>query len=94
MIKQRGSKVLLEKCLEQEALTFQSFEDAAAVQKILLENGYCVMMSREEHLWLLNWVWTEQFADRNGVIFIDRAQYEYNEHEWFKKHPEYVGEEN
>ena len=84
----------LEKYLEQEALTFESYEDAAAVQKILLENSYCVMMSREEHLWLLNWVWTENFADRNGVIFIDRAIYECNEDEWFKKHPEYLKEED
>ncbi len=86
--------MLLDKYLEQDALTFESYEDASAVQKILLENGYCTMMSREEHLWLLNWVWTEQFANRNEVIFIDRASYEYNEYEWLKKHPEYVGEED
>ena len=83
----------LEKFLEQEALAFHSFEEAAAVQKILLENGYCVMMSREEHLWLLNWVWTERFADRNGVIFIDRAQYECDEWDWLQQHPEYRKEE-
>lgn len=85
--------MLLEKFLEQEALAFHSFEEAAAVQKILLENGYCVMMSREEHLWLLNWVWTEQFADRNDVIFINRAQYECDEWEWLQQHPEYGKEE-
>lgn len=85
--------MLLEKFLEQEALAFHSFEEAAAVQKVLLENGYCVMMSREEHLWLLNWVWTEQFADRNDVIFINRAQYECDEWEWFQQHPEYRKEE-
>ena len=86
--------MFLDKYLEQDSLTFESYEDAAAVQKILIENGYCTMMSREEHLWLLNWVWTEKFADRNGVIFVDRAEYECNEHEWFKKHPEYIGEED
>ena len=78
----------LEKYLEQEALSFESYEDAAAVQKILLENGYCVMMSREEHLWLLNWVWTEQFANRNDVVFINRAQYEYEWDAFEKRHPE------
>ena len=86
--------MLLDKYLEQDALAFESYEDASAVQKILLENGYCAMMSREEHLWLLNWVWTEQFADRNGVIFVDRAMSEYDKHEWLKKHPEYVEEED
>ena len=85
--------MLLDKYLEQDSLTFESYEDAAAVQKILVENGYCTMMSREEHLWLLNWVWTEKFADRNGVIFVDRAMYEYNEDKWLKKHPEYTEEE-
>lgn len=86
--------MLLNKFLEQESLTFESYEDATTVQKILIENGYCTMMSREEHLWLLNWVWTEEFANRNGVIFVNRVEYEYNEHEWFRKHPEYVGEED
>ena len=85
--------MLLEKFLEQEALAFHSFEEAAVVQKILLENGYCVMMSREEHLWLLNWVWTERFADRNDVIFINRAQYECDEWEWLQQHPEHGKEE-
>lgn len=85
--------MFLDKYLEQDSLTFESYEDAAAVQKILIENGYCTMMSREEHLWLLNWVWTEKFADRNGVIFVDRAMYEYNEDKWLKKHPEYTEEE-
>ena len=85
--------MFLDKFLEQDSLTFESYEDAAAVQKILVENGYCTMMSREEHLWLLNWVWTEEFADRNGVIFVDRVMYEYNEHEWLKKHPEYTEED-
>ena len=85
--------MFLDKYLEQDSLTFESYEDAAAVQKILVENGYCTMMSREEHLWLLNWVWTEKFADRNGVIFVDRAMYEYNEDKWLKKHPEYMEED-
>lgn len=85
--------MLIKEYLEQEALTFENYEDAATVQKILIENGYCVMMSREEHLWLLNWVWTENFADRNDVIFINRAQYECDEWKWLEKHPEYMEEE-
>lgn len=86
--------MFLDKYLEQDSLTFESYEDAVTVQKILVENGYCTMMSREEHLWLLNWVWTENFADRNGVIFVDRTMYECNEYEWFKKHPEYIEEKD
>lgn len=85
--------MLIKEYLEQEALTFENYEDAATVQKILIENGYCVMMSREEHLWLLNWVWTENFANRNDVIFINRAQYECDEWKWLENHPEYREEE-
>ena len=83
----------IEKNLPQEAIAFHSYEDAAAVEKILIENGYCTMMSREEHLWLLNWCWTEVPADRNGVIFIDRALYECDMYEWQKRHSEMRKEE-
>lgn len=86
--------MIIDKFLEQEALVFDSFEDAAEVQKILVKHGYCVMMSREESFWLLNWVWTETPADRNEVIFINREDYEDNEYNWLKEHPEYVGEED
>lgn len=86
--------MIIDKFLEQDALVFDSYEDAAEVQKILIKNGYCVMMSREESFWLLNWVWTETPADRTEVIFINREDYEDNEYEWFKKHPKYVEEED
>ena len=78
---------MLEKTLEQRSLVFNSYADAAEVQKILLENEYCTMISREEDLWCLNWVYSA-FANRNGVIFIDS---DYFDNEWFKfteRHPE------
>lgn len=83
--------MIIENFLEQDCLVFDNYDDAITVQKILLEQGYCVMMGREEQLWTLNWVWTE-IADRNGVIFINRAEYECKEWEWMKKHPEESGE--
>lgn len=87
--------MLIEDFLEQEALSFDQYEDAAAVQKILIENGYCTMLSREEELWMLNWVWTSAPADRNQVIFISREVYEDEEDRFFKQHPEYwEGEDN
>ena len=79
--------------LPQDCLTFDNYDDAATVQRILLRNGYCTMMGQEEQLITLNWIWTDR-ADRNSVIFIDRAQYEYEEWEWLKNHPEYGNEEN
>ena len=64
-----------------------SYEDAAAIQKVLLENGYCVMVSREEQLWIVNYIWSPT-ADRNDVIFASREEYEWEEMEWQKAHPE------
>lgn len=78
----------LENFLEQEAIAVHSYEDACAIQKILIENGFCVMISREEHLWMINWVWTETPADRNGVVFISRENYEYEWDAFEKRHPE------
>ena len=85
--------MLIKNFLEQDCLTFDNYEDATTVQQILIDQGYCTMLAREEHLWTLNWVWTENPADRNGVIFINRAQYECEEWEWLKNHPEYNEEE-
>lgn len=73
--------------LPQDCLTFDNYDDAVTVQKILLRNGYCTMMGQEEQLITLNWIWTDR-ADRNGVIFIDRGLYDSQEDEWIKHHPE------
>lgn len=80
--------MIIEDYLPQEALCFKSYEDAAAVQKILLENDYCVMMSREENFWMLNWIGSVNGADRNDVIFIDRANYEFQQYEEQKRREE------
>ena len=79
---------MIENYLEQDALAFHSYENAIVVQKALIEEGFCVMMSREENLWMLNWVWTETPADRNGVIFINRGDYECDWWNFIKSHPE------
>lgn len=79
---------MIDEYLEQSGLAFDTYDAAATVQKILLEQGYCVMMSREENLWILNWVWTETPADRNDVIFINRGKYECEWWAFTKNHPE------
>ena len=80
--------MFFERYLEQDAIAVHSYEDACALMKILVENGNCVMISREEDLWLVNWVWGEGRADRNDVIFADRGVYECNLWNWQKQHPE------
>lgn len=64
--------------LPQEAICIDNYEDACALQQILMKNGYVVMMGREENLYTLNWIWSQNGADRNDVIFYPRDIYEYD----------------
>jgi len=70
-----------------EEIACLKFEDAVALQKILLENDYVVMLSREEQLWIVNYLWSPT-ANRNDVIFADRGSYECEEMNWLRRHPE------
>ena len=85
---------MIEKYLEQDGLAFHDYESAATVQKILIEQGLCVMMSREEELWILNWVWTETPADRNCVVFVNRGGYECDWCNFIENHPEIIWKED
>ena len=53
-------------------VALHSYEDAAAITKILLDNGYVAMISREEQLYIVNYLWSQRGADRNDVAFMDR----------------------
>ena len=55
-------------------LVFESFENCMTVAKILLEEQYVVMLSREERLYVLNFVWSEH-ADRNDVVFMSQEEF-------------------
>ena len=57
-------------------LVLHTFEDAIAVSKILLDNGYVTMISREEQLYIVNYVWSQRGANRNDVAFMDRDELE------------------
>lgn len=85
--------MLLDKFLEQDGITVNSYEDAVALSRILVENGNCVMLSREDNFWIVNWVWTPMPADRNSVIFIERGAYECDYWNWLQRHPELKEEE-
>ena len=75
--------------LPQEGIAVKSYEDAVTLQKILIKNGNAVMITQEEQLWIVNWVWCDSgCADRNDVIFMNRAEYECDLWEWQRKHPE------
>ena len=65
--------------LPQQAIAVNSFEEAAKIAKILLENDNVVMLSREECLWCVNWTYSE-YSDRNDVVFVDRDTFEEEEY--------------
>jgi len=57
-------------------IALHSFEDAVAVSKVLLDNGYVTMISREEKLYIVNYIWSAEDANRNDVAFMDRVELE------------------
>ena len=57
-------------------IALHSFEDAVAIAKILLDNGYVTMISREEQLYIVNYIWSAEDANRNDVAFMDRGELE------------------
>ena len=57
-------------------IALHSFEDAVAVSKVLLDNGYVTMISKEEKLYIVNYIWSAEDANRNDVAFMDRVELE------------------
>ena len=57
-------------------LTFKDHDNGFKVVKMLLDEGYVVMLSYEEDLLIFNWEWSERGADRNDVVFMRRDEYE------------------
>lgn len=63
--------------LESEGIAVHSYEDACALSKILLDNGKAVMITEEEGLYIVNYVWCDSgYPDRNDVVFRNRAELE------------------
>ena len=62
-------------------IAVDSYEDAAKIAEILLKNGNVVMISREENLYVVNFIWSQGDSDRNDVVFMDRASFEMSYYE-------------
>lgn len=57
-------------------IALHSAESAFKIAEELLSNGnYVVMISREEQLWIVNYLYSEN-CNRNDVVFMDREDYE------------------
>lgn len=59
-------------------IAIQDPADVCKCMEMLVRNGYVVMISREENLWIINYVWSSREADRNDVVFM--SKYEFEEH--------------
>ena len=66
-----------ERYVPENELVFDTFEDAMAVLKATTHNepdrtgDYCVLVSREENLYVLNFLYAQN-CDRNDVVFMSR----------------------
>lgn len=56
-------------------IAFRNKENALKVAEILVEEDNCVLLSKEEDLYIINYEYS-QYSDRNDVIFMDREEFE------------------
>lgn len=50
-------------------------EVALKIIDLLVDQDYVVMLSREEDLYIINYLYS-QYSDRNDVVFIDREEFD------------------
>lgn len=50
-------------------------EVALKIIDLLVDQDYVVMLSREENLYIINYIYSE-YSDRNDVVFIDREEFD------------------
>ena len=65
------------KYITNNEITVRSMADVETITDILLENHYVVMVSREDNLYIINYIWSDrEEANRNSVTFISREDME------------------
>lgn len=57
-------------------LAIDTYEEACDLVEILIKNGYACLLTREEDLYIVNYVYTsEGSANRNEVVFLSQDEY-------------------
>lgn len=56
-------------------IAIHNYENAIAIVKILLDENYIPMISKEENLYIINYLWSEH-CDRNDICFNYRENVE------------------
>ena len=62
--------------IPEQEIACHSFANAESLAEILLDEGYTVLISKEEKLYIVNYIWSETNANRNDVVFVRRDEYE------------------
>lgn len=70
------------KRIEDAEIAFKNYTNALETARALLNEGYVVLLSKEEQFMILNYSWSPNNADRNDVIFRNREDFE---DEYFKE---------
>ena len=60
------------KYVTENEIAVNNLQDAQRMAELLLINDYVVMISKEENLYIVNYLWSPNNADRNDVVFQDR----------------------
>ena len=55
-------------------ITISNKETAFKIANLLVDEEYVVMISREESLYVINYIYS-QFSDRNDVVFVDKDSF-------------------
>lgn len=64
------------KLVPEGEIAVHDFDDAVQIAKILIKNGNVVMLSTEEDLTIINFLWSQNDSDRNDVVFMDRGDFD------------------
>lgn len=56
-------------------IAIKNKEKALEILSTLVDEEYCVMFSREEDLYIINYEYSE-YSDRNNVVFMSKDEFE------------------
>lgn len=65
----------MKKKMFENEIAVRNKEAAMKVVSCLVEEEYCIMLSREEDLYIIDFEYSE-YSDRNNVIFMNREDFE------------------
>jgi hypothetical protein len=60
----------------EQQITVVEWKHGLQIAELLINEGYVVMLSQEEDYLVINYIWSERYADRNDVLFVSRDDYE------------------